>query len=415
MLVRRNRDSLASERAELLKRTRLKTPCFVYSEKALRGSCERAGALIRPTGTHFLYSMKSLELAPVLEVVAEYVDGFAASSLFEAQLARDILKDRNGHLHLTTPGLRPQEIPTLTKLCSSITFNSLRQFKALKRLLPPEVEVALRVNPEHQIVEDEDYDPCCDNSRLGATLPEILWHLQRDEDALAEFSGIHFHTNCEGDDFRDLEDTVNVITDALGDHLKTMKWINLGGGYYFDEPEHPDAFGRAVEKLQNEYHLETYFEPGGGIVSSSGYLVSSVLDVLGPVDAKTAILDTTVNHLPECLEFDYEPDVTGGQEQGYEYTLAGSSCLAADVFGDYAFSEPLKLGEQVVMENVGAYSHVKCHSFNGINLPTIYMMDENNDLHEVLSFKYSDFAKKNGLAWELRHDPSRYSDQNVRD
>src|ERR1700739_257768 len=120
---------------ELLKRTRLKTPCYVYFERSLRENCERASALIRPTGTRFLYSMKSLELAPVLKIISEYVDGFAASSLFEARLARDILKN-NGHVHITTPGLRPDEIPVLSKICSSITFNSLRQYNSLKWMLP---------------------------------------------------------------------------------------------------------------------------------------------------------------------------------------------------------------------------------------------------------------------------------------
>jgi carboxynorspermidine decarboxylase len=382
--------------AELLKRTRLKTPCYVYFERTLRENCERASALIRPTKTEFLYSMKSLELAPVLKIISEYVDGFAASSLFEARLARDILK-KNGHVHLTTPGLRPDEIPALTKICSSITFNSLRQYNTLKGMLPATQEIALRINPQHRIVEDEDYDPCCDNSRLGVTLAELLWQLERNDQVLAGFSGIHFHTNCEGKDFQDLEDTVNVITDALGDHMKKVEWINLGGGYHFDNPKHPEAFQRVIEKLKAEYRLETYFEPGGGIVNSAGYLVSSVLDVVGPIHSKTAILDTTVNHLPECLEFDYEPDVFGDQDAGHEYTLAGSSCLASDVFGEYAFGKPLKCGEQVVMQNVGAYSHVKCHSFNGLNIPTIYMVDENQNFSEIVSFDYSDFARKNGI------------------
>jgi carboxynorspermidine decarboxylase len=112
----------------------------------------------------------------------------------------------------------------------------------------------------------------------------------------------------------------------------------------------------------------------------------------------TAVLDTSVNHLPESLEFEYAPDVFGDSDEGScEYTLAGASCLAGDVFGDYAFAEPLKIGEQVVMENVGAYSHAKCHSFNGINIPTIYMVDLNRNISELVSFEYRDFARKNGL------------------
>lgn len=384
--------------SDLLKRSRLETPCYVFFEEDLRENCERASALIRPTGTHFLYSMKSLEVAPILKIIAEYVDGFAASSLFEAQLARDILSGNNGHIHLTTPGLRPHEIPLLTEICSSITLNSLRQFQTLKPLLPPGQDLALRINPQHKIAKQEQYDPCGDHSRLGVRLTEMAARLQRDGDLLKNFSGIHFHTNCEGDDFLDLENTVDIVIDVLGDHLKDVKWINLGGGYYFNNPKHPEAFRRSVEKLKSKFQLETFFEPGGGIVNSTGYLVSTVLDIVGPANEMTAVLDTSVNHLPESLEFGYEPDVFGDTDEGPRpYTLAGASCLAGDVFGDYAFAEPLKIGEQVVMENVGAYSHVKCHSFNGINIPTIYMVDQDRNISELVSFEYRDFARKNGL------------------
>jgi len=384
--------------SDLLKRSRLETPCYVFFEEALRENCERASALIRPTGTNFLYSMKSLEVAPILKIIAEYVDGFAASSLFEAQLARDILKGNKGHIHLTTPGLRPHEIPLLTEICSSITLNSLRQYHTLKPLFPAGQDLALRINPQHQIAKNELFDPCCDNSRLGVRLTEIAVQLHRDGDLLKNFSGIHFHTNCEGYDFRELEDTVDIVIEVLGDHLRDVKWINLGGGYYFNNPKYPEAFERSIEKIKSKYQLETYFEPGGGIVNSAGYLVSTVLDIVGHANRMTAVLDTSVNHLPESLEFGYEPDVFGDTEEGSrEYTLAGASCLAGDVFGDYAFAEPLKIGEQVVMENVGAYSHAKCHSFNGINIPTIYIVDQELNISELVSFEYQDFARKNGL------------------
>jgi hypothetical protein len=49
------------------------------------------------------------------------------------------------------------------------------------------------------------------------------------------------------------------------------------------------------------------------------------------------------------------------------------------------------------MQNVGAYSHVKCHSFNGLNMPTIYMVDGNQNFSEIVSFNYGDFARKNGV------------------
>ena len=115
-------------------------------------------------------------------------------------------------------------------------------------------------------------------------------------------------------------------------------------------------------------------------------------------DGKTiAILDTTVNHWPEVFEYQFEPDVVGHVEGGrYEYIFAGCSCLAGDVFGDYAFEQPLDVGSKVVFTSAGAYSLVKAHMFNGINLPSIYLMNESGELVLTKQFSYQDFASR----WE---------------
>ena len=112
-----------------------------------------------------------------------------------------------------------------------------------------------------------------------------------------------------------------------------------------------------------------------------------------------AILDTSVNHWPEVFEYQFEPDVVGHVHRGrYEYILAGCSCLPGDLFGEYAFDQPLEVGSRVVFANAGGYSLVKAHMFNGINLPTIYTLTEAGDLVMRKQFTYDDFASRSGVA-----------------
>ena len=67
------------------------------------------------------------------------------------------------------------------------------------------------------------------------------------------------------------------------------------------------------------------------------------------------ILDASVNHVPEIFEFQDEPDVRGNIKlPGHRYILAGATCLAGDIFGEYDFAEPLKVGSKVVFANIGA-------------------------------------------------------------
>src|SRR5207249_1862693 len=123
---------------------------------------------------------------------------------------------------------------------------------------------------------------------------------------------------------------------------------------------------------------------GAAFVRSAGILVSTVLDLFPSGRKHMAILDTTVNHLPEVFEYQFEPDVIGDTPSGrFAYTLAGCSCLAGDVFGDYAFTEPLRIGTKIVFANVGAYSVVKAHMFNGISLPSLYTLGETGGLELI--------------------------------
>ena len=96
---------------------------------------------------------------------------------------------------------------------------------------------------------------------------------------------------------------------------------------------------------------------------------------------QVAVLDTTVNHMPEVLEYRFEPDVCGHDDDAeLEYLLAGSTCLAGDVFGVYRFAEPVEIGARVVFSNAGAYTLSKAHTFNGVNLPSVYALDRSGSL-----------------------------------
>ena len=141
--------------------------------------------------------------------------------------------------------------------------------------------------------------------------------------------------------------------------------------------------------------MDVFIEPGKGIVGSSGFLVASVVDLFESGGKQIAILDTTVNHLPEVFEYQYKPHILQEDPEGqYEYRLAGSSCLSGDLFGDYRFNQALEIGSRVIFKNVGAYMLVKANLFNGINLPTVNILKSDEALVMQKKYSYSDFREK---------------------
>ena len=375
----------------------VETPAFIYDEAEVSRALDVADTIRNSTGCRILYSVKPLALAPLLRFMEPRLDGFAVSSPFEARLARSCLADGRS-LHFTSPGIRPQETDDLKELCDYVAFNSLSQWRRFGPEFKGAVEAGLRVNPGLSFLDDERYDPCREYSKLGVPLTDVSGIALARGRLLEGLNGILVHSNCESTDFRELESTVDRLNDAIPEVLRRMDWINLGGGYLFSEKVDLNPLNRAVDRLQVEYGLEVFIEPGTAFVRSAGYIVSTVLDVFDNGGKRIAILDSTVNHMPELLEFDFEPDVAEHDERGgWEYLLAGCTCLAGDVFGDYTFRKPLACGDRVTFCNSGSYSLAKAHMFNGVNLPNIYALSAEGHLRLIKKYDYEDYASRWGI------------------
>jgi carboxynorspermidine decarboxylase len=379
------------------------TPAFVYEDAFIVSRGEHLKKIADEANCKLLYSVKALTLPWVLELIAPYVRGFSASSLFEAATVRNFLPEE-GTVHLTTPGLRPNEAEKISENCDYICFNTVSQWNRHKDDAGKNLEIGLRVNPEVSFLDDPRYDPCRAYSKLGISTYAIKEVFSQSSPASQGISGLLFHNNCNSPDLQEVLVSVEKLEREIGHILSGLSWINLGGGYLFDKDStNLEAFYEAVASLQTKYGLEVYIEPGSAFVRDAGFLVSTVLDLIESDDKSIAILDTTVNHLPESFEYEWRPDVLLDVEGGrFPYIIAGSTCLAGDVFGEYAFEEPLKVGSTVVMYGVGAYNLVKSHTFNGIPLPSIYSLGDNGEVTLKKEFTLEEQSLRWGFAASAR-------------
>jgi len=380
----------------LLAQRLTESPAFVYDEGAILRALRALEQLRATAECRILFALKSCAVAHVLSLIAPHVDGFATSSLFEATLARQVIGDM-GTVHMTTPGLRPDEIRAIAQKCDYVSFNSLSQWEQLRGEVGNSVECGLRINPQLSFLEDERYDPCRKHSKLGVPLDQLVGLLKTDPGRLSAVRGVHFHTNCESDDLAPVLKTVRHVEAGLGGFLGKLAWVNIGGGYLVEQAENRTCLHKAVGLLKDTHGVEVFFEPGAAVVREAGYLMTTVLDMFDSGGWTIAVLDTTVNHAPEVFEYQYRPAVLGDCADGrHRYVLAGCTCLAGDLFGEYAFEEPLQVGSRVVFSGMGAYTLVKAHMFNGVNLPAVYALTADGDLSVKKRFSYSDFASRCG-------------------
>lgn len=361
------------------------TPALVLDMVEMHQCLQRLGKLHQESGCQILYSIKAMPLESVLAFAKPYVHGFSVSSLFEARFADQILAGQ-GLLHLTTPGISQHEMQELASLCSHLSCNSITQYQQFAGLTNSSATLGIRVNPKLSFTDDSRYDPCRRYSKLGVDLNDLL-----NTELVNQISGLHFHTVYSMLDLMPLHLTLDKLQQIIGNKFKNLTWLNLGGGYLFNEIDDYHALSQRIIGLMDEYNLDVFIEPGNAIVGKAGYLVATVIDTFNSDGKAIAILDTSVNHIPQVFEYQRQPEVYNHNPNGmYPVILAGCTCLAGDLFGEYRFEQPVSLGDKVIIQNVGAYSLVKANRFNGYNLPDIYLAEQ-GQLKRVKHHSYYEY------------------------
>ena len=369
----------------------LPTPCYVIDEKSLIHNLEILQHVEQETGCHVLLAQKAFSAYHTYPLISQYISGTTASGLFEARLAYEEMPDKQ--IHVYSPAYTDKDFDELLNICDHIIFNSFSQWKHFKQkaLQHPEIEFGLRINPEYSEIETDIYNPCFTNSRLGITLANF------EEDELDGISGLHFHTMCEQNSDT-LQRTLEVVEQRFGKYFHKMKWINFGGGHHITRPDYDvEKLINCINNIKNKYGVQVYIEPGEAVALNAGWLVTSVLDIIKN-NMDIAIVDTSAAcHMPDVLEMPYRPMIIGSKEKNvlpYTYRLGAPTCLAGDVIGDYSFERPLRIGDKLIFTDMAIYSMVKNNTFNGMPLPSIYLLKTGGEIELLKRFDYSDFKRR---------------------
>lgn len=377
-----------------MRRNELPTPCYVIQEEQLRQNLEILKGVMDRTGCKILLAQKAFSMYEVYPLIAQYLSGTTASGLYEAKLGAEEMGIPFGkETHIFSPAYKEEEFDEILTYCDHIVFNSFEQLERFgKRAAEAGKSVGLRINPQYSTLEGHEiYDPCAAGSRLGVTVekfrPELLEYVD----------GLHFHTLCE-QDAQPLHDTLKEVERQFGEWLPKMKWLNFGGGHHITREGYDIALlERCICEMKEKYDLEIFLEPGEAVALNAGVLLTKVEEIVEN-SIQIAILDTSAAcHMPDVLEMPYRPPLQDGyeaEEKAYTYRLAGPTCLAGDVIGDYSFEEPLKRGDTLTFEDMAIYTMVKNNTFNGMRLPAIVLEDKDGECRVVRQFGYEDFKMR---------------------
>lgn len=368
----------------------IKTPYYLIDKNLIIKNLKILKSVSDKTGAKILLAQKAFSMYSLYPLIGEYLAGTTASSLFEARLGHEEMPGRETHIY--APAYSDEDFSEIIKICDHIVFNSFSQWEKHKNIVSGTgIECGIRINPEYSEIVTDIYNPCFKGSRMGVTLSNF------EPGSLDGISGLHFHTMCEQNSDV-LWRTVQKVDEKFGKYIKNMKWINMGGGHHITREDYDiELLCKSINYFSDKYGITVYLEPGEAVALNAGFLTSSVMDIINN-GIDIAILDTSAAcHMPDVLEMPYRPNVIGSGKPGeypYTYRLAGPTCLAGDIIGDYSFKEPLKPGDKITFCDMAIYTTVKNNTFNGINLPSIVLRHENGDTELIKTFGYQDFKSR---------------------
>ena len=365
----------------------IRTPYYIIDERLIEKNLKILESVKKRTGCKILLAQKAFSSFYFYPLIAKYLDGVTSSGLYEAKLGAEKMGKEN---HIFSPAYREEEFDTVCAICDHIIFNSFNQLSKYKEKVQKlGKHYGLRINPEFSTQKKGIYDPCSPNSRFGIVLSELENNLH----LINGVSGLHFHTLCEQNS-DDLELTLNCVEEKFSKYFDKIKWINFGGGHHITNNNYDiEKLVTIINNFKQKYDLEVYLEPGEAVVLNSGFLVSTVLDIIKN-QKNIAILDTSAAcHMPDVLEMPYRPNIIG--EGGkHQYILGGNTCLSGDIIGEYNFYKPLQIDDKVVFEDMALYSIVKTNTFNGLGLPSIVATDLSGKTKIIKEFFYEDFKNR---------------------
>ena len=392
----------------------LKTPYYLLDEAAIVANMQIIARLCELSGAKALLALKCFATWGVFDVMEPYLHGTTSSSLNEVRLGYETFGNNNAdnnnnvnnqdkkETHAYSVAYSADEIDEVLSYADKIIFNSISQLNAFKgQAAAKNIPVGLRLNPKTSNSSFIIADPARPFSRLG----------EHDKDKIAailgDITGVMIHNNCENDSFEAFSASLADIEDRFGDVLAQLEWVSLGGGIHFIAPDYPlEKLADRLKGFSEKYGVQVYLEPGEASIHGAGSLVTTVLDTMHN-EKNLAVVDASIEaHMLDLLiyresapiasingEFMAIAPVNKDQvDDAVDNTIIyGRSCLAGDIFGEYALPSNLQVGDKIAFGNAAGYTMVKKNWFNGVNMPAIVIRRLDGSIDIQREFDYQDY------------------------
>ena len=352
-----------------------RTPLFVYDVGRIASQVERFRAAF-PSEVALHYAVKANPYGPLLQSMAEHVDGFDVASSGEL--------GRVAHLGLPIsfagPAKRDQELETAIRAGVTINLESEGEaertiaISAREGLTP---RLAVRVNPPFGL-KGSGQKMGGLPSQFGVDHDRAPALIRRVVEAGAHWQGLHIFAGSQAlhaDAVIELQREAVALAASIADQAgHSPPQVNLGGGFgipYFakDQPLDVEAVGAALAKtLANRPEIladaEFAIELGRWLVGEAGIYLTRIIDRKESRGKTFLVVDGGLHHqlaasgnFGQLLRRNYPVAIANrfGARPEEQVTVTGCLCTPLDLLADEAMLPRAEVGDLVAIFCAGAY------------------------------------------------------------
>ncbi len=370
--------AIGGRRASALVKEAGDTPLFVYSREIIEDRIARLRQAM-PERLNIHYAMKANPYRPLLEFMADLVDGLDIASAGELEQAREA-----GYLpreiSFAGPGKRDRELWTAIR--TGVTLNVESENEAHRALqmgkeLGVTPRLAIRVNPTFEL-RGSGMKMGGGAKPFGADADRVAALARTIVEAGANWRGFHIYSGSQALDAEALIEAQGHVLDLAAELARDagveVPHLNMGGGFgipYFDKDRPLDiaAIGAALAQRFDalpEILAETRFaiELGRYLVGEAGVYLTRIVDRKVSHGTTYLITDGGLHHqlaasgnfgtvvrrnYPAAIatRFDDEPEEV--------VNVVGCLCTPLDRLADAAHLPRAEVGDLVAIFCAGAY------------------------------------------------------------
>ena len=370
------------------------SPFYLYDEDKIKNKINFLNNLELDFSRKFNFAVKANPNLAILNLIhrcgfgAEVV---SAGELFKSLKAgfepEDIIFDGPGKTDFDLKYAITQKIHSINvENIEEIEFiNDYSLSKGLK------TNIGIRINPDIDGSTMDKITTGLSGGKFGISIDQI------DFDTISNLEGVNLktlsvHIGSQITDYQKLLGSYeNLIKIADEQNLKNninIDTLDFGGGFavldHSDKEINFDSWKNNCNKILNGKNYNIIFEPGRFIVADSCELISKVLYIKNSGNKKIAIIDCSFSEYIRPALYDIKPPIkVSNKSKDVEiYDIAGGICESTDYFVKDIELPKIKVGDNIVFMNVGAYGSSMSSTYNSRPRPLEVLF--NKDEYRVI-------------------------------